>query len=73
MSSGAALRYEYYSPLEVEDNLIVKFNIETGQNDPNTTQLHGTKKNNVQQGPGAAHAASGLRLFGGFSFRLTLS
>ena len=31
------LRYEYYTPLRVEDDLIVKFNIETGQIDPNTT------------------------------------
>ncbi len=42
------LRYEYYTPLKVEDDLIVKFNIETGQIDPNTTALHGSKKNNVQ-------------------------
>ncbi len=42
------LRYEYYTPLKVEDDLIVKFNLETGQLDPNTIDLHGTKKNNVQ-------------------------
>ena len=32
------LRYEYYTPLKVEDDLIVKFNIDTGQIDPNTTR-----------------------------------
>jgi hypothetical protein len=42
------LRYEYYTPLKVKDDLIVKFNIETGQIEPNTTQLHGSKKDNVQ-------------------------
>ena len=42
------LRYEYYTPLQVEDDLIVKFNIDTGQIDPNTTPLHGSKKNNFQ-------------------------
>lgn len=42
------LRYEYYTPLKVDDNLIVKFNIDTGQIDPNTTQLHGTTKDNFQ-------------------------
>ena len=42
------LRYEYYTPLRVEDDLIVKFNIDTGQIDPNTTPLHGSKKDNFQ-------------------------
>ena len=50
------MRYEYYTPLEVEDDLIVKFNIETGQIDPNTTQLHGTKKNNFEPRVAATYA-----------------
>jgi hypothetical protein len=50
------LRYEYYTPLQVKDNLLVKFNIDTGLIDPNTTQLHGSKKNNVQPRLGATYA-----------------
>ena len=41
------LRYEYYTPLTEEDHLQVKFNIDTGQIDPNTTTPYHTKKNNV--------------------------
>ena len=52
------LRYEYYTPLKVEDDLIVKFNIETGQIDPNTTPLHGSKKNNVQPRLAATYAVT---------------
>jgi outer membrane receptor protein involved in Fe transport len=40
------LRYEYYTPLTEENNLQVKFNIDTGQIDPNTTSPYHTKKNN---------------------------
>ena len=50
------LRYEYYTPLKVEDNLIVKFNIDTGVIDPNTTQLHGTKKDSIQPRVSATYA-----------------
>ena len=65
------LRYEYYTPLEVEDDLIVKFNIDTGQIDPNTTQLHGSKKNNFQPrvsmtyAPGKTVFRSGFGIFVG--------
>ena len=65
------LRYEYYTPLRVEDNLIVKFNIDTGQIDPNTTQLHGSKKNNFQPrvamtyAPGKTVFRSGFGIFVG--------
>ncbi len=40
----------------MQDNLVVKFNIDTGMIDPNTTQLHGTKKNNVQPRLSATYA-----------------
>ena len=33
------LRYDYYVPLREADNRIVKFNIDNGQLDPNTTAL----------------------------------
>jgi hypothetical protein len=42
------LRYDYYTPMRERDNLLVKFNIDTGVIDPNTTPLFASKKNNVQ-------------------------
>ena len=42
------VRYDYYHPLTEADNLIVKFNIDNGVIDPNTTQLYRSKKDNVQ-------------------------
>ncbi len=42
------LRYDYYTPLTVKDDLFVKFNLDTGTLDPNTVDLHGTKKNSFQ-------------------------
>ncbi len=42
------LRYDYYAPLREVNNGIVKFNIETGRIDPNTTPLYTSKKTNVQ-------------------------
>ena len=42
------LRYDYYTPLREADNLIVKFNIDTGAIDPNTTPFYKSKKTNFQ-------------------------
>lgn len=42
------VRYDYYSPLTERDNLLVKFNIDTGAIDPNTTPLYKSAKNNFQ-------------------------
>ena len=42
------LRYDYYTPLTEADNLVVKFNIDTGVIDPNTTPFYASKKNNFQ-------------------------
>jgi len=42
------VRYDYYTPLREANNGIVKFNIETGQIDPNTTPLYTSKKDNLQ-------------------------
>ena len=50
------LRYEYYTPLKERDDLIVKFNIETGQIEPNTTPLHGSKKDSIQPRLSATYA-----------------
>ena len=42
------LRYDYYTPLKEQDDLIVKFNVDTGVIDPNTTPLYKSKTNNFQ-------------------------
>jgi len=42
------LRYDYYTPLREADNRIVKFNIDTGLIDPQTTPLLKMKKDNFQ-------------------------
>ena len=42
------LRYDYYAPLRERDNRIVKFNIDTGVLDPDTTPFYKSKKNNFQ-------------------------
>jgi hypothetical protein len=42
------LRYDYYQPLREADNRIVKFNIDTGALDPDTTPFYQSKKNNFQ-------------------------
>jgi len=42
------VRYDYYTPMKEADNLLVKFNIDTGAIDPNTTPLFKTKKNSLQ-------------------------
>ncbi len=42
------LRYEYYTPLREANDLIVKFNIDTGTIDPNTTQEFISKKDNFE-------------------------
>jgi hypothetical protein len=42
------LRYDYYQPLHEADNRIVKFNIDTGRLDPDTTPFYQSKKTNFQ-------------------------
>jgi hypothetical protein len=65
------LRYDYYTPLREANDLIVKFNIDTGQIDPNTTPLYSSKKNNVQPrvsftyAPGKTVFRAGMGVFVG--------
>jgi hypothetical protein len=47
MTLNYGLRYEYYTPLREANNLIVKFNVDTGAIDPNTTPLYVSKKNHI--------------------------
>ena len=42
------LRYDYYTPMKERDNLIVKFNTDTGVIDPNTTPFFTAKKDSFQ-------------------------
>jgi hypothetical protein len=52
------MRYDYYTPMRERDNLQVKFNIETGAIDPNTTPLFASKKNNFQPRASLSWAAN---------------
>ncbi len=60
------LRYEYYTPMKEADNRIVKFNIMTGQLDPNTTDIVTSKKNSIQPRLSATWAAGKTVVKGGF-------
>src|SRR4029079_8226263 len=65
------LRYDYYTPLREANDLIVKFNIDTGVIDPNTTTLYNSRKNNFQPrvsftyAPGKTVFRSGFGMFVG--------
>ena len=52
------IRYDYYTPMREANNLQVKFNIETGQIDPNTTPLFRATKTNLQPRVGGTWAPS---------------
>jgi hypothetical protein len=52
------LRYDYYTPMREANDLQVKFNIDTGQIDPNTTPLFKATTTNLQPRVGATFAAS---------------
>ena len=52
------VRYDYYAPMREANDLEVKFNIDTGAIDPNTTPLFKSTKTNVQPRIGATWAAS---------------
>jgi hypothetical protein len=61
------LRYDYYVPLTERDNRIVKFDVTTGQLDPDTTPFYQSKKNNFQPRVGATFAPAGRTVLkGGF-------
>ena len=65
------LRYDYYTPMKERDNLIVKFNVLTGQLDPNTTPFLESKKNSFQPrvsmtyAPGSTIFRAGFGVFVG--------
>jgi carboxypeptidase family protein len=52
------LRYDYYTPMKEANDLQVKFNIDTGQIDPNTTPMYRSTTTNLQPRIGATFGAS---------------
>jgi hypothetical protein len=57
------LRYDYYVPLTEADNRIVKFNVATGQIDPDTTPFYQSKKNSFQPRISATYSPTGKTVF----------
>ncbi len=61
------MRYEYYTPMKVRDNLFVKFNLDTGQIDtPASVNVHGVRKDNFQPRLSATYAIGRTVLRTGF-------
>jgi hypothetical protein len=61
------VRYDYYTPLREADNRIVKFNINTGALDPQTTPFYQSRRHNVQPRLAATYAPTGRTVIrGGF-------
>ena len=55
MTVNYGVRYDYYSVLTEANNLEVRFNIDTGAIDPNTTPLYTSTKTNFQPRLGATY------------------
>jgi hypothetical protein len=61
------MRYDYYAPLHEADNRIVKFNIDNGQLDPDTTPFYKSSRNNWQPRVAATYTPMGKTVIrGGF-------
>src|SRR6185503_3694641 len=61
------VRYDYYTPMREADNRIVKFNIETGAIDPDTTPFFTSYKTNFQPRLAATYTMSDRTVLrGGF-------
>jgi hypothetical protein len=52
------VRYDYYTPIREANNLQVKFNVDTGVIDPNTTPVYISTKTNFQPRVGATYSAT---------------
>ena len=64
---NVGLRYDYYTVLNERDDLIVKFNVDTGTLDPSTTPLYKSRKNNFQPRISSTYAISDTTVLrGGF-------
>ena len=66
MTLNYGLRYDYYTPLSEENNAIVKFNIDTGVIDPNTTAEYTSRKNSFQPRVSLAYAPGKTAFRAGF-------
>ena len=67
VTMNAGLRYDYYTVLRERDDLLIKWNIDTGIIDPPTTPEYKSKKNNFQPRISLSYAPSGkTALKGGF-------
>ena len=61
------MRYDYYAPLHEADNRIVKFNIDNGRLDPDTTPFYKSSRNNWQPRVAATYTPMGKTVIrGGF-------
>ncbi len=61
------LRYDYYTVMQETDNRIVKFNVDTGLIDPDTTPFFKSKKNSFQPRVSSTYAISDKTVLrGGF-------
>jgi len=60
------LRYDYYTPLSERDDLVVKFNIDTGVIEPNTTPLFKSKKDSFQPRLAMTYGLDKTVIRGGF-------
>ena len=66
-TANYGVRYDYYTPMRERNDLEVKFNIDTGIIDPNTTPLYKSVKTNVQPRVGMTFAATDKTVIrGGF-------
>ncbi|PYR69545.1 MAG: hypothetical protein DMF88_05735 [Acidobacteria bacterium] len=67
MTLNYGVRYDYYAPLHEADNRIVKFNIDTGMLDPDTTPFYRSLKTNWQPRIAATYTPMGKTVVrGGF-------
>ena len=60
------VRYDYYSPLRERDNLLVKFNIDTGTLDDPSKPIYQSRKNNFQPRLSMTYAPGKTILRAGF-------
>jgi hypothetical protein len=60
------MRYDYYTPLRERNDLLVKFNIDTGTLDDPSKDIYKSKGNNFQPRLSATYAAGKTVLRGGF-------
>jgi hypothetical protein len=58
LTLNLGVRYDYYTVIREANNLQVKFNVDTGTIDPNTTPVYNSTKTNFQPRFGTTYAAT---------------